>query len=94
MDYDELVKLVPDDLEIDLFKGKPWVSLVAFTMEKIRSRNLPYFSPVSNFDEINIRTYVKYNNKAGVYFRSIEGGAKISCQVAKSLSELPTDTQG
>jgi len=89
VDVDELRKFVPDDLEIDLFEGKPWVSLVAFTMEKIRPKNLPYFPPISNFDEINIRTYVKRNNKTGVYFLSIEGGTKISCKIAKLLSELP-----
>lgn len=89
VDINELKKFVPDDLVIDLYEDKPWVSLVAFTMEKIRPRNLPSFSPISDFHEINIRTYVKYKNKTGVYFLSIEGGTKISCQVAKSLSELP-----
>ncbi|WP_317039517.1 YqjF family protein [Rufibacter roseus] len=72
-----------------MFDGNPWVSLVAFTMEKIRPRGLPYFPPVSCFDEINIRTYVTYKNKAGVYFLSIEGGTRVSCQIARSLSELP-----
>ena len=58
-------------------------------MEKIRPRNLPSFSPISNFDEINIRTYIKSNNKSGVYFLSIEGGKSLSCKVAKVMSELP-----
>ncbi|MBV7441585.1 DUF2071 domain-containing protein [Weeksellaceae bacterium TAE3-ERU29] len=85
----ELQKFVPDELEIDLFDGKAWVSVVAFTMEKIRPRYLPSFSPISNFDEINIRTYVKANGKSGVYFLSIEGGKKLSCQISKAISELP-----
>lgn len=84
-----LETFVPKALEIDLFEGKPWVSVVAFTMEKIRPRHLPPFPPISNFDEINIRTYVKSNNKTGVYFLSIEGGKKLSCKIAKALSELP-----
>ncbi len=85
----DLKSLVPSDLEIDLFEGKAWVSLVIFKMEKIRPRNLPPFAPISNFDEINIRTYVKKNNKTGVYFLSIEAGSKLSCIIAKTLSELP-----
>lgn len=89
VELSELEKLVPKELEIDLFDGNPWVSVVAFTMQKIRPRNLPSFPPISDFDEINIRTYVKSNNKTGVYFLSIEGGTKLSCKVAKSLSELP-----
>jgi uncharacterized protein YqjF (DUF2071 family) len=89
VELEQLKPFVPDEIEIDLFKGKPWISLVAFTMEKIRPRFLPPFSPISNFDEINIRTYVKSKNKTGVYFLSIEGGKKISCKIARSLSQLP-----
>ena len=89
VDLVDLEKFVPEEIEINLFDGKPWVSLVAFTMEKIRPRYLPCFSPISNFDEINIRTYVKSKNKTGVYFLSIEGGKKLSCKVSKMVSELP-----
>jgi uncharacterized protein YqjF (DUF2071 family) len=89
VEHDTLRKWVPDAIEIDLFDGVPWISLVAFTMEKIRPRYLPPFSPISNFDEINIRTYVKAKGKTAVYFLSIEGGKRLSCQVARSLSELP-----
>ena len=80
---------MPKELEIDLFQGESWVSIVAFTMEKIRPKNIPAFSPISNFHEINIRTYVKKNNKTGVYFLSIEGGTKLSCKIAKYISDLP-----
>lgn len=89
VDLATLQAMVPPELEIDLFDGKPWISLVAFTMEKIRPRYLPSFSLISDFHEINIRTYVKKGNKSGVYFLSIEGGTRISCEVARVLSELP-----
>lgn len=85
----ELQKFVPKELKIDLFEGKPWVSVVAFSMERIKPKNLPSFPPLSNFDEINIRTYVKSDNKSGVYFLSIEGGKKLSCIFSKGISELP-----
>ena len=89
VDLKELKKFVPDEIEIDLFEGKPWVSMVAFTMEKMRLKNMISFPPISDFDEINIRTYVKYKGKSGVYFLSIEGGKSLSCKVAKGISELP-----
>lgn len=89
VNLEELKKHVPKELEIDLFQGEAWVSVVAFTMEKIRPKNIPAFSPISNFHEINIRTYVKMNNKTGVYFLSIEGGTKLSCKIAKFISDLP-----
>ncbi|UTW61251.1 DUF2071 domain-containing protein [bacterium SCSIO 12741] len=86
---EELIKWLPSELEMDLFEGQPWVSLVAFTMEKIRPSNLPAFPPISNFDEINVRTYVRFKGKSGVHFLSIEGGKSLSCKLAKALSELP-----
>jgi uncharacterized protein YqjF (DUF2071 family) len=89
VDLNELRKFVPEELEIDRFEGKPWVSVVAFTMEKMRPKHMPSFPPISDFDEINIRTYVKSNGKTGVYFLSIEAGKRISCKVAKGISELP-----
>ncbi|MCB0571746.1 MAG: DUF2071 domain-containing protein [Phaeodactylibacter sp.] len=89
VDEAELKRFVPAGLEADLYEGRPWVSLVAFTMENIRPRYLPPFPPVSDFHEINIRTYVRYNGRPGVYFLSIEGGSALSCRIAKGLSELP-----
>lgn len=85
----DLRKFVPERLEIDLFEGQAWISLVAFTMEQIRPKLLPAFPPISNFHEINIRTYVKAGGKTGVYFLSIEGGKALACFVAKTLSGLP-----
>lgn len=89
VDMNVLSKLVHPDLEIDVFEGKPWVSLVAFNMERIRPKNLPSFRPVSFFPEINIRTYVKYKGRAGVHFLSIEAAKSLSCLLAKTISELP-----
>lgn len=80
---------MPSDLQIDTMDGQAWVSVVAFTMEKIRPAHLPPFSPISNFHEINIRTYDSYNGTPGVYFLSIEGGKRSSCFIARSLSHLP-----
>ncbi|MCM8568554.1 DUF2071 domain-containing protein [Gramella jeungdoensis] len=89
VELEELKNFVPNNLEIDLFEGKPWVSIVVFKMEKIRPRRLPSFSPISDFDEINIRTYVKWKNISAVYFLSIEAGKRISAMVSKKLSLLP-----
>ena len=87
--FDILRKCVPESLNLDTFDGKAYVSLVAFTMQKIRPRNLPSVSFVSDFDEINLRTYIDNDNKKGVYFLSIEAGKLLSTFIAKALSGLP-----
>lgn len=85
----ELQELLPANITLDTYHGQSWVSLVAFTMEKIRYRNTPPISAISNFHEINVRTYVTVNNKPGVYFLNIEAEKHLSCFVAKLLSGLP-----
>ncbi|MCB0658239.1 MAG: DUF2071 domain-containing protein [Saprospiraceae bacterium] len=88
-DYELLRPLVPVALQIDCYAGTPWVSLVAFDMQNIRPRGIPAFPPISDFHEINIRTYVRHKDRTGVYFLSIEGGKRVSCLIAKTLSGLP-----
>ncbi|UUV22699.1 YqjF family protein [Paenimyroides aestuarii] len=89
IDADVLLELIPDGLTLDLFNDEAYVSLVAFSMEKIRPRFLPAFAPISNFEEINLRTYVVKDDIPGVYFLSIEASKIISVAVSKLLSVLP-----
>jgi uncharacterized protein YqjF (DUF2071 family) len=81
--------VIPKGLPLDTFNGEGWISLVAFTMERTKPRYLPSISAISNFHEVNVRTYVNKDNKSGVYFLSIEAEKRISCFVAKLLSGLP-----
>jgi len=89
VDYDLLRPLVPVELQIDQHEGLCYVSLVAFKMKNIRPRNLPAFPPISDFYEINVRTYIDQDGKKGVYFIHIEASKFLSALVAKKLSGLP-----
>lgn len=85
----DLAKLIPTNLQIDTYKDKAYISLVAFSMKNTRPRNWPAWQLVSEFDEINIRTYIKNQGIPGVYFLSIEAGKKLSAKIARILSGLP-----
>lgn len=87
--YEVLRKLVPQDLNLDTHNGSAYISLVAFTMQKIRPRYFPAIRSISNFYEINIRTYIDNDSKKGVYFLSIEAQKYLSVFIAKALSDLP-----
>lgn len=89
VDYESLRKLVPEVFNLDQIDGDYYISIVAFTMEKIRPRLLPSLSFLSNFDEVNTRTYIDNDGKKGVFFINIEGQKLLSCLVAKELSGLP-----
>jgi len=54
-------------------------------MEKIRSRLLPSLSFLSNFEEVNIQTYIEKDGKKGVFFINIEGLKLLSCLIAKDF---------
>ncbi|BDA79709.1 hypothetical protein LPTSP3_g26390 [Leptospira kobayashii] len=81
-------KLVPKGLDIDMYEGDVWVSLVAFTMDKVHPEFLFSWERLSRFHEVNFRTYVIRDNKPGVYFLSIEANNRISCYLATMLSGL------
>lgn len=83
-----LRSFVPKKLNIDLFDEKAYVSLVIFTMQKVRPRFLPPLRMVSNFHEINVRTYVEAGGKQGVYFFSLEAEKWLSALLARWFSGL------
>ncbi|MFM7182659.1 MAG: YqjF family protein [Verrucomicrobiales bacterium] len=64
--------LIPPELEIDTFDGTAWVSVVPFTMADLMWRNLPSIPPLNHFPELNLRTYVHADGKAGVWFFSLD----------------------
>lgn len=92
--FNLLRECVPHHLALDSFEGHCYVSLVAFTMQKIRPRYLPAVSFISDFDEINLRTYVSHGGKQGVYFLNIEGAKPLSVAIARYLSGLPYENAG
>ena len=81
--------LIPPQLNIHKVDGDAYVSMVAFRMEQIRPRGLPALRWISDFDELNIRTYVEKGGKTGVYFLRIEAAKAQSVWVANRLSGLP-----
>lgn len=81
--------LIPDSLTLDTFEGVAYVSLVAFRMQNIRTRHLPAISWISDFAEINVRTYIDQGHKKGVYFLSLEAEKGLSALIARQLSGLP-----
>jgi len=86
---DILKQHLPEDLEVDLFDGKAYVGTIPFNMEKVRPRNMPSISFISNFPEFNIRTYVTKNGKSGVFFLTLDAQSHITCIYAPFAYGLP-----
>lgn len=84
-----LIPLLPKSVTLDTFNGNAWISLVAFDMNHIGMRSLPRLPHISDFHEINIRTYIKCKGKPSVYFLSMEGSKRSSCAILKAISKFP-----
>jgi uncharacterized protein YqjF (DUF2071 family) len=69
---EELRRLVPRELELDLFDNKAWVAVTPFHMTDVAFRGMPPVPVLSAFAELNVRTYVTYRGAPGVYFFSLD----------------------
>lgn len=88
VDVDAMREVVPKELELDLHEGKAFVGCVPFVMKDIRSKWMPRFAGL-NFLETNLRTYVTYRDRPGVYFFSLEASSRLAVKVARFIWKLP-----
>ncbi|MBN1207353.1 MAG: DUF2071 domain-containing protein [Myxococcaceae bacterium] len=85
-----LARQLPPGLTLDTYEGRAFVGLVPFTMQGVRPAGLPAFSPVSDFHETNVRTYVHREGKdPGVWFFSLEAASRIAVRLARAWFKLP-----
>lgn len=81
--------LVPAPLPLDTFDGVGWLSIAAFYLSHLRPRWLPALPWLSEFPELNVRTYVSLGGKPGVYFFSLDAGSGMAVAGARATYHLP-----
>lgn len=86
---DELRRLLPAGLELDLFDGKAWIGIVPFRMEGVAKRNWPAPAWLCDFAEINVRTYVRNGAKPGIWFLSLDVVNPLVAGFARTFFHLP-----
>jgi uncharacterized protein YqjF (DUF2071 family) len=87
---EELQRLVPAELTIDTFEGNAYVSLVPFTLTGVRPVLTPPLPWISNFHEINVRTYVHDRGRdPGIWFFSLDASSAIAVAAARAAYKLP-----
>lgn len=84
-----LRSLVPSALEIDTFQGEALLGVVPFEMAGVRLRGLPAVPPVSDFAELNVRTYVRFRGQPAVFFFSLDAASRTAVRLARGLFHLP-----
>jgi uncharacterized protein YqjF (DUF2071 family) len=84
-----LRSLVPSMLRLDTFDGSAWVGITPFRMSGVRPRFLPSVPHLSNFPELNVRTYVTAEGKPGIWFFSLDAGNPVAVRLARATFHLP-----
>lgn len=86
---DRLRERMPRDLELDVFDGSAWLGIVPFRMSGVTPRGLIAVPGLSEFPELNVRTYVTAGGKPGVWFFSLDAHQLVAVEVARAWYHLP-----
>jgi hypothetical protein len=87
---DDIQRLLPCGLEVELFDSDAWLGVTPFLVEHFRLRLLPPIPWLSRFPETNVRTYVKGpNGEPGIWFFSLEASPRLAVIGGRSLYGLP-----
>ncbi len=81
---------LPPGLFVDTHDGHAYLGVVPFAMQRVRPRCLPAVPGLSDFLELNLRTYV--HDRAGVpgvWFYSLDANQWLAVEIARRLFHLP-----
>ncbi len=81
--------LIPPALELDTYDGNAWLGITPFRMSGVRPRLLPSVPRLSNFPELNLRTYVTAEDRPGIWFFSLDAGSRVAVRLARATFHLP-----
>ncbi len=83
--------LVPAGLELDLYEDRAYVSLLPLKMAHVRLRDLPGMPHLTNFPELNLRTYVRHGDKPGVFFTSLDAPSALAVWIGRHVFHVRYD---
>lgn len=86
---EEVARILPAGLEVDVCDGSAWVGLIPFSMRGIGVPGLPAVPYLGSFPEVNVRTYVRRNGVPGVWFCSLDINRLLPTIVARTTYTLP-----
>ena len=85
----DLRRLIPERLTIDTYEDSAWIAITPFVLWNVRPVLVPPIPGVSEFNEVNCRTYVTLDNKPGVWFFSLDADSRLASSAARLFYRLP-----
>ena len=87
---DQVQRTLPTGLTVDTFEGDAWLGVVPFYMQRVRPAGFPAVTGLSNFLELNVRTYVHdAAGRPGVWFYSLDCNQGMAVRIARTFFHLP-----
>ena len=87
---EQLRRVVPPSLPLHLHDdGRAWLGITPFVVKGLRLRGTPPLPWVSEFPELNVRTYVEVGGKPGIYFLSLDAARRAAVIAARRTYRLP-----
>jgi uncharacterized protein YqjF (DUF2071 family) len=84
-----LRRVVPRQLPLDFYEGSAWLGVTPFLVRGLRLRGTAPVPLLSSFPELNLRTYVRVNDKPGIYFLSLDAASWPAVYAARRSYRLP-----
>lgn len=85
----QIQALLPPGLSVDTHENQGWLGIVPFFMRRVHPRGLPCLPWVSDFLELNVRTYVHDGRGTpGVWFTSLSCNQPIAVLGARTFFHL------
>lgn len=82
-------KHVPAGLEVEEHDGSAWIGVTPFRLTGLRARGMLPIPYVSSFLELNVRTYVRADDKPGIWFFSLDTSSRVAVEAARRTYKLP-----
>src|SRR5918995_7533518 len=87
---EQLRRVMPPTLPLQLYEdGSAWLGITPFVVKGLRLRGTPPLPWLSQFPELNVRTYVEIDGKPGIYFFSLDAGRRAAVIGARRTYRLP-----
>jgi uncharacterized protein YqjF (DUF2071 family) len=80
---------VPGRLELDSLDGDHWLGITPFRVSGLRLRGTFPVPVLSSFLELNVRTYVTFEDKPGIWFFSLDAASSLAVEAARRTYRLP-----
>ena len=89
VDASKLRPLLPARLELEEHDGSAWLGITPFGVSGLRLRGTPPVPRLSEFLELNVRTYVTHGDRPGIWFFSLDASSRAAVEAARFVYHLP-----